>query len=150
MTPELALGGPFRNPSGMVTDHFFRTHFFRLALIAMGWTTVMRCESGTLVSGPMLGYSEHREVLVWIEVEGADSVSMTYWKEDGPDTIKTIEVAAPPPHPAGGSIVKFRPGLLDPGTAYPSTASPSISPHRSDSGPALCGNGGAARPICHS
>jgi alkaline phosphatase D len=103
----------------MLTGRFSRALPFRVALLAIaGCTMAMRCESGTHVSGPMLGYSEHREVLVWIEVEDADSVSMTYWPEGRAEAVRTIETAAPPPHPAGGSIVKFRPGLLDPGTVY--------------------------------
>jgi alkaline phosphatase D len=103
----------------MVTDRSSGIPFFGLALIAIaGCAVAIRGESGALISGPMLGYSEHREVLVWIEVENAKSVSITYWPDDQPDVISTIEIEAPPPHPAGGSIVKFRPGLLDPGTAY--------------------------------
>ncbi len=34
-----------------------------------------------LVSGPMLGYSEHREVLIWLEVSPkVEEVSISYWK----------------------------------------------------------------------
>ncbi|MGB1242021.1 MAG: alkaline phosphatase D family protein [Chitinophagales bacterium] len=35
----------------------------------------------TLVSGPMLGYSEHREALIWLEVSPkVEEVSISYWK----------------------------------------------------------------------
>ena len=39
----------------------------------------------TLVSGPMLGYSEHREVMVWMEVSpDVEEVSIAYWKSGEP------------------------------------------------------------------
>ncbi|TAG32525.1 MAG: hypothetical protein EAZ36_02140, partial [Verrucomicrobia bacterium] len=40
---------------------------------------------GTLVSGPMLGYQTHREVAVWMDAEGARTVSLTYVRSDLPE-----------------------------------------------------------------
>ncbi len=38
-----------------------------------------------LVSGPMLGYVEHREALIWLEVSpNVNSVAVKYWKSDAP------------------------------------------------------------------
>lgn len=37
---------------------------------------------GTLVSGPMLGYRTHREVLIWLETRDAAEVSLTYQLAD--------------------------------------------------------------------
>jgi alkaline phosphatase D len=92
---------------------------FRLTLVAVASHAIATPGfPGTLVSGPMLGYAEHREVLVWIEVAKAHSVSLTYWQEGVSEGKEVAEAAVPPPHPAGGSIVKFRPGLLEPGTTY--------------------------------
>jgi len=65
MTPVLALNGRSCQFFGMVTDRSSGTHFLRLALIAItGCAAAIQGESGTLMSGPMLGYSEYREVLV--------------------------------------------------------------------------------------
>ncbi|MEZ5276277.1 MAG: alkaline phosphatase D family protein [Opitutaceae bacterium] len=75
-------------------------------------------QAGHLISGPMLGYVEHREALIWLEVEDAETVSLACWPEERPDKKTLLEMPAPPPHPAGGSILKFRPGLLEPGTTY--------------------------------
>jgi alkaline phosphatase D len=35
------------------------------------------CATGRIVAGPMLGYQEHREVLVWLETEGAGRVELS-------------------------------------------------------------------------
>ena len=44
-----------------------------------------------LISGPMLGYAEHREVLIWLEVSPkVEEVSLTYWKKGEPDTQKLV------------------------------------------------------------
>ncbi|HSR68108.1 MAG TPA: alkaline phosphatase D family protein [Acidobacteriota bacterium] len=40
--------------------------------------------SGLLASGPMLGYSTHREVLIWVQTSRAASVQIRYWPEGKP------------------------------------------------------------------
>ena len=35
--------------------------------------------AGRLVSGPMLGYRAHREILLWVETRDAESVTLKYW-----------------------------------------------------------------------
>ncbi|QQS28442.1 MAG: alkaline phosphatase family protein [Sphingobacteriales bacterium] len=38
-----------------------------------------------LISGPMPGYTEHREVLIWLEVSTeVNSIAIKYWKQDSP------------------------------------------------------------------
>ncbi len=38
-----------------------------------------------LISGPMLGYSEHRAAMIWLEVSAdVKEVSLSYWKSDKP------------------------------------------------------------------
>jgi len=102
----------------------FRPTGFRLVLLVITASlTHVLSHAGELVSGPMLGYSEHREALIWIEVENARSIALTWWPEGEPEADRIIKVDAPPAHPAGGSIVKFRPGLLEPGTTYAYTLS---------------------------
>jgi alkaline phosphatase D len=35
-------------------------------------------------SGPMLGYSEMREVLLWVQTEKSDFVKFSYWNKEAP------------------------------------------------------------------
>ena len=37
--------------------------------------------SAQIKSGPMLGYSEMKEVLVWIQTEKSAEVSLRYWEK---------------------------------------------------------------------
>ncbi|HEY6548674.1 MAG TPA: alkaline phosphatase D family protein, partial [Vicinamibacteria bacterium] len=41
---------------------------------------------GRLVAGPMVGYSEPREVLLWAQTSGPARVKFAYWDEGAPDT----------------------------------------------------------------
>ncbi|HEY5907456.1 MAG TPA: alkaline phosphatase family protein, partial [Vicinamibacteria bacterium] len=44
-----------------------------------------------LVAGPMLGYSEPREVLLWAQTSGPARVKFVYWDEAGPGTKQETE-----------------------------------------------------------
>jgi alkaline phosphatase D len=44
-----------------------------------------------LVAGPMLGYSEPREVLLWAQTSGPARVKFVYWDEAGPQTRQETE-----------------------------------------------------------
>lgn len=102
----------------MTASRVARSFGLRYLLFAFAiGLTLTRGHAG-LISGPLLGYSEHREVLVWIEVEAAREVALTYWPEQSPEARRVIERVPPAPHPAGGAIVKFRPSLLEPGQTY--------------------------------
>jgi len=74
--------------------------------------------AGNIVSGPMLGYSAHREIFLWIETKDAQKVTLDYWLAGKPETKRTIEKTNLEVTPAGGQISHFRPGLLDPGATY--------------------------------
>lgn len=44
-----------------------------------------------LVAGPMLGYNEHREQLIWLEVDSSvDIMEIRYWKTGIPNTVYSI------------------------------------------------------------
>lgn len=90
-------------------------------LLAIGPSAVAAAE-GRLVSGPMLGYQTHREVALWLEVENAREVSLTYTRTglpgDTPASSVTITRSAPAPTPAGGQPVKFILGPLEMGARY--------------------------------
>ena len=71
----------------------------------------------TLVSGPMLGYVEHREALVWLEVAtDIKTVSIKFRQQGKPETTKTSVY--------NGSLnqaynpIKIRLTELDMNTAY--------------------------------
>ncbi|HTZ20413.1 MAG TPA: hypothetical protein VMC06_05985, partial [Opitutaceae bacterium] len=87
-------------------------------LLAFSFLPLIAGAVGSLVSGPMLGYAAHREVLVWLEVKGAKQVTLEYWLAGHPEAAQKLARADPPVTPAGGQIVKFRPGLLEMGAAY--------------------------------
>jgi hypothetical protein len=107
--------------------------------------------AGVLVSGPMLGYAAHRETLVWVETKGAKEVALRYWLAGQPATAQGIVRSELSVTPAGGQIVKFRPGLLEQGATYEyAMASGRPSPTRSGSKPARSGNGARRRPISAS
>ena len=64
-----------------------------LATAAALWAlTVIANAAGSLVSGPMLGYNAHREVLVWLEVKDAKSVELAYWPAGKPEAAERLIV----------------------------------------------------------
>ncbi|MBI2516650.1 MAG: alkaline phosphatase family protein [Opitutae bacterium] len=79
--------------------------------------------AGTLVSGPMLGYSAHREAVIWVETKDAKKVTLDYWLAGKPGTKQTLEKTGLRKTPAGGQISHFRPGLLELGATYEYTLS---------------------------
>ncbi len=84
------------------------------------WASTAALAAGRLVSGPMLGYQTHREVCVWVEVEQAHEVALTYRPAGTESTQEPVRVAqlAPAPGPAGGQRVKFILGPLAMGERY--------------------------------
>lgn len=61
-------------------------------LIAL-FLTVPLLASAQIKSGPMLGYSEMKEVLVWVQTEKAANVSINYWEKGDKTIHKTDPVA---------------------------------------------------------
>jgi alkaline phosphatase D len=86
--------------------------FLFLVIPALAWAT------GSIVSGPMLGYRAHREVFLWLETKDAAEVTLTYWLHGQPDTAQSISHTNQPATPAGTQIHHFRPGLLKIGGQY--------------------------------
>lgn len=74
--------------------------------------------AGRLVSGPMLGYRAHREILLWVETRNAETVTLKFWPSGRPAEARKLVNRNPAPTPAGGQITQFRPSLLEMGTAY--------------------------------
>lgn len=46
----------------------------------------LTAENPALVSGPMLGYADMKEVMIWAQVSGPASVSAEYWLQGKPET----------------------------------------------------------------
>ncbi len=74
--------------------------------------------AGSHVSGPMLGYQTHREVLVWVETRDAAEVALTFHRADDPGSARTVTRRDPPTTPAGVQPIKFVLPLLDMGASY--------------------------------
>ena len=56
----------------------------------------LSAQQSLLQSGPMLGYSEMKEVMIWIQTKKTADVKIAYWPKENPNlvnwtnTIKTI------------------------------------------------------------
>ena len=91
----------------------------RLTLTAVFlFTSALAFAKGTLVSGPMLGYQAHREVLIWVETKEARTVTLDYWLAGQPATAKKITRSDPPASPAGTQPLKFTLPVLELGASY--------------------------------
>ncbi|MBS0632490.1 MAG: alkaline phosphatase family protein [Verrucomicrobia bacterium] len=89
----------------------------RFALLSLAFTSAVQA-AGTLVSGPMLGYQSHREVLIWVETQGAKSVVLEYQLKGQPETAQRLTKNRPRVTPAGVQPMKFVLPLLAPASNY--------------------------------
>jgi len=81
-------------------------------------STALPLHASSLVSGPMLGYVEHREAAVIVEVVDASEVSIEF-SINGDDTSgRKIVRRDPWVSPAGTQPVRFVLNNLEPGKAY--------------------------------
>jgi alkaline phosphatase D len=69
-----------------------------------------------LVSGPMLGYSEPREVLLWAQTDAPARVKFVYWDEAEPGT--RFETEERPTSPRDAFIARALADRLQPGRRY--------------------------------
>jgi alkaline phosphatase D len=73
-------------------------------LILVFATNAVFSQNNLLVSGPMLGYIEHREALIWIEtVPETKSATIKFWKDGDKNNSNSISLNPDPKNP----IVKF-------------------------------------------
>ncbi len=106
-----------------------RRHVALLSLALLALAPTFAQAAASLVSGPMLGYRAHREVLVWLETRDAAEVSLTY--QLVPDASLpgiagdaatyapvTITHRAPAATPIGTQPQKFVLPLLEMGRRY--------------------------------
>ena len=57
-----------------------------LCIAVIAWTMPGSAQPSLLQAGPMVGYAEHREVLLWVQTQEAASVQFFYWDLDEPQT----------------------------------------------------------------
>lgn len=90
-------------------------YIYSLALILASLYSV--AQSSIIKSGPMLGYAEMREALVWIQLKEAGTVKLRYWvsSESEPDFKWTEEVGT---SPSTANTAKLYLRYLEPGTTY--------------------------------
>jgi len=50
------------------------------------WTLVAVAQNEVLQSGPMLGYAEMREVMIWVQTKKAAKLKIRYWEKGKPNT----------------------------------------------------------------
>jgi alkaline phosphatase D len=58
-----------------------------LFTLFLGLTSTLFAQSDLLLSGPMVGYCDMREVLLWVQTNGPANVQFEYVAEDEPDRI---------------------------------------------------------------
>ena len=86
-----------------------------LSLLAL---TAIPLDAGRLVSGPMLGYVEHREAAVIVEVAEASEVTIEFSIDDDAVSMRRIVKRDPWVSPADTQPVRFVLNNLEPGKAY--------------------------------
>ncbi len=69
-----------------------------------------------LQSGPMLGYSEMREVLIWVQTTGPSTVHIDYWEEATPEMIHETDKVLTAK--ATGYTAKLIADEVEPGREY--------------------------------
>ena len=92
-TKLLALFSDYQSkPPTKINSHFLpfekkmKNKIFLLLFIS---AYCLSAQSSLLQSGPMLGYSEMREVLLWVQTTEAAKVQFAYWPQGKPDQRKT-------------------------------------------------------------
>lgn len=62
-------------------------------LLLMACSFLAKAQTEVLQSGPMLGYAEMREVMLWVQTNQAATVQFAYWEPSVPDIrYRTLEV----------------------------------------------------------
>lgn len=69
-------------------------NIFLIFLILLFAQNSVKAQSNLLQSGPMLGYSEMREVKLWVQTTEPAEVYFTYYEKNNPDAIYVTETVA--------------------------------------------------------
>lgn len=91
-------------------------HLFSLSLFLV-FSGALFAQKPTVVSGPMPGYSEQREALVWVQTACAKKITLQY-KAEGTQQLKEIVMQNTQTDPCQPLISRFIATELDPGITY--------------------------------
>ena len=71
----------------------YPTIFMKIWIAAVLFTLLLlnSLSGARLKSGPMLGYSTMKEVLIWVQSDGPASVQIRYWEEGRPETARLTD-----------------------------------------------------------
>ena len=60
-------------------------------LILFATFLIFKSVYSQIQSGPMVGYADYREVMLWVQTKKAEKVKINYWEKDKPTTKKSTE-----------------------------------------------------------
>jgi alkaline phosphatase D len=87
-----------------------------IVLMAAGLLIRVQAQQSLLQSGPMLGYAEMKEVMLWAQTKSAAMVQVAYWKAGAPgDTLLTDKVTT---SKASAFTAKLIADRVEPGQQY--------------------------------
>jgi alkaline phosphatase D len=87
-----------------------------LLFLAIFFSATATAQHPKLQSGPMLGYTDYREVLLWAQTNAPAEVSVEYWAQARPDSLfRTTTVATEAKQAFTAKLVANQ---VQPGTAY--------------------------------
>jgi len=88
----------------------------KLQLLALLWLGLNSATlTAQIAAGPMLGYAEMTETLIWLQAEYPCEVAVRYWPEDESQSATEIKAQA---QARNAHVVKLIPAGLQPGTNY--------------------------------
>lgn len=73
-------------------NHNYMTHLKSILLAVFTLlSSVLFAQKSTILAGPMLGYMEHKETVIWLQAQCAKKVSLQYWlSTDNPKNASTL------------------------------------------------------------
>ncbi|WP_421753517.1 alkaline phosphatase D family protein [Croceimicrobium sp.] len=87
---------------------------FSIALSILSLTIV--AQSNEVLSGPVLGYAEMKEALIWVQLRDKGSVKLNYWPQNSPEQKQETDLVSTSANT--GNTAKLYLRNLEPGTIY--------------------------------
>lgn len=88
-----------------------------LMVMAMGCGGGGKAEGVRILAGPMPGWSGHRQVEIWVMVEAGQRPELSFRRAGSGEAYARAKVEVEEPGDLG-TVLRYRPALLDPGTVY--------------------------------
>lgn len=89
---------------------------FLITLFILGTVISAHAQRDQIQSGPMLGYSEMREVMVWIQLKSQSGARLVYWPVSSPSAKKYSEIQTA--LKSESYVLKLIADAVEPGTMY--------------------------------